>query len=472
MLLTVISLTACGGELTSTSPPSTPSPTTAEGSLTGTWSSQPPGYGLVFGTIPGGGSVSPEESSKDPWATFGSVYDGDIDLKLVQTRNKIDGVVRLYNIRARPQGGVQAIQEALRGLEKQIHEFEEELPVAKQALEEAEHAGAEAAFIPELIATLQESVTWLQQQIPRSQEAYNTLLAALERLQQRSPPFGSFEWPIQGGTVKTVRATSADGSSVKVAHFSFEAGSWKWEGQLTSEGLEMSGTVKYSGTPGGMPSDSKGEFWLKLKVTGYIKGVVKGELPEDAWIWIPGHKDFGWGSGMKIVPIAPAFGTDLQENAKVTISGPVSLETEADEEGRFVFSDLPLGSYQVTASHPWYLSQTQTVELRSSESMEVSFVLVRGRGTIKGRVLRGGGGFSRVTVRVLNRYTAAYVSALNPEPDGSYSIRVPAGVYFVEVKTIDLDPSLELLTNAYNKATHAFLVEPDATVTHDIILEK
>jgi len=180
------------------------------------------------------------------------------------------------------------------------------------------------------------------------------------------------------------------------------------------------------------------------------------------WCRPPGLED--------LLPLTKAI-SDNPENAKVTISGPVSRVTEVNEEGRYIFEDLPAGSYQVTASAKWYLSQTQTVELLSGQGVELDpFLLGRGTGTIKGRIVCGGKGIAKATLQATNVTTAHIPSATYSEADGSYSMEVPAGQYLVFAGGI-FDPECSALAEAYNDTTHSFVVEPGATVTHDIILE-
>ncbi len=162
---------------------------------------------------------------------------------------------------------------------------------------------------------------------------------------------------------------------------------------------------------------------------------------------------------------------DNPENAKVTISGPVSRMTEVDKEGAFRFDNLPPGSYQVTASARWYISQTKMVAVPSGQGVAVDpFFLGRGKGTIKGRVLHGGEGVGRAIVRAVNKSTLVVTQPLYVEADGSYTMEVPAGNYMVKAGLIDPGSQLWTLVDAYNAATNNILVETNATVTHDIVL--
>lgn len=179
------------------------------------------------------------------------------------------------------------------------------------------------------------------------------------------------------------------------------------------------------------------------------------------WCRPPGSEDF--------LPLTKAT-SDNPENAKVIISGPVSHVTVVNEEGRYIFEDLPAGSYQVTASAVWYVSGTQTVELSSGQKVELEpFLLGRGTGIIKGKIVCGGKGIANAGLRAENVATGQALPTTYSEADGSYSMEVPAGVYLVFAVEI-FTPECSALAEAYNDTTHKFVVKPGATVIHDVEL--
>ena len=52
--------------------------------------------------------------------------------------------------------------------------------------------------------------------------------------------------------------------------------------------------------------------------------------------------------------------------AKVSLAGPVQIEAESDNEGKFAFNTVPSGSYTITAQAPGMTFDRRTVEQRRS----------------------------------------------------------------------------------------------------------
>lgn len=60
--------------------------------------------------------------------------------------------------------------------------------------------------------------------------------------------------------------------------------------------------------------------------------------------------------------------------ARVQASGPVTIQTEADTEGKFAFGEMPAGSYTLTATAPGLVGE-QTIEVQANQALKISLQL-------------------------------------------------------------------------------------------------
>ena len=72
--------------------------------------------------------------------------------------------------------------------------------------------------------------------------------------------------------------------------------------------------------------------------------------------------------------ISDSNGRAYVANATVILNGPATLQTETDEQGRFTFAQVPLGTYTIEASFPG-LDATQMLSVETGSTAQISLEL-------------------------------------------------------------------------------------------------
>ncbi len=133
---------------------------------------------------------------------------------------------------------------------------------------------------------------------------------------------------------------------------------------------------------------------------------------------------------IELVPLSniTGYARDATDNhtiaeATVSASGPVSRVTRSDENGFYVFSDLPAGSYAISVQHICYQPADALCSTSPGESLNKNFLLsAEGYGILEGSV------FDSVTGQPIAdaRIQAAHGSLTQSDSIGAYSIVLPA----------------------------------------------
>ena len=95
-------------------------------------------------------------------------------------------------------------------------------------------------------------------------------------------------------------------------------------------------------------------------------------------------REYGYGGQLYLVDPRPEnsgsltglvklIGTDDNGNVTVSIEGLDSYHTTTNYEGEYTLSFIPAGTYQITASKPGYISQTQEVVIEADEVANLDF---------------------------------------------------------------------------------------------------
>jgi len=168
--------------------------------------------------------------------------------------------------------------------------------------------------------------------------------------------------------------------------------------------------------------------------------------------------------------IKDAVTNDPISGVEITLHSSHHTETKSsDSNGKYSFSEAPIGSYSISFQKTGYLEADGTVEIKKDETEIYPQILYlstsySGDGTYQGRVqdALNGTGIDNVTLKLregLNNTTGTIINTYNTDSSGNFSFIKSYGYY-----------TLELIKTDYTTTSYNITVVGNNTTTQDLTM--
>jgi hypothetical protein len=208
------------------------------------------------------------------------------------------------------------------------------------------------------------------------------------------------------------------------------------------------GSVNYGATPTYSVTPNVGYHIVSITVNGGSVAVTspKGQSYQFAPVTSAGSiaATFAVDTVGKIAGVVSDLTYTGIAGATVSYVGPVSDSVSTDGSGNYVTPDLSPGSYTVTVSKAWYVSQTKPATVSSGSTTTLNFYL-QNAGSFNGRVIDSvtGNGISGADVS----YSGSSAGSTSSDADGYYTAsNLPTGSYSIIASKTGYTPQTKSAT--------------------------